>query len=535
MRLVTASEMREMDNLTINKIGVPGIVLMEHAARGASRIFLDHFNPSSSSRMVILCGKGNNGGDGLAMARHLTLSGLKVTVILLARESDISGDALTNLTIIKRMGGINIIEASTSSDFVNCRPYIEGCDYIIDGIFGTGLKSDVKGIYKEAIQAINSSKKHVMSIDIPSGLNSDNGRVMVEAVRADLTVTFGFPKLGQMIFPGAGLVGHLICVDIGIPESVAVMVEPKCHMSEPGDFNYLLRESARDIHKGDRGHLLVLAGSTGKTGAAAMTALGALRAGAGLVTLGIPEGLNNILEVKLTEAMTAPLPETKEGSLSLEAKDHIFRLAQGKSAIAIGPGLSTNPETILLIREIITACDLPMVIDADGLNALAEAPGILEKLDRKKILTPHPGEMGRLMGVQGHDIQIDRTGAAIRFIEKYKCCLVLKGARTIITESADRIYLNPTGNPALSSGGSGDILTGIISGLLARGMPVIKATTAGVYLHGLAGDIMAEKMGEAGVLAGDLLEVIPGIMESLRTGQRPLKKTAPLLDYYSLP
>jgi hydroxyethylthiazole kinase-like uncharacterized protein yjeF len=532
MRIVTASEMRDMDRLTIEKIGIPGIVLMENAAHGAGRVFLEHFSPASGSRVVIMCGKGNNGGDGLAMARHLSHSGLKVIVVLLANASQVTGDALINLGIIKRMGVVEVIEAPTPAEYNGCQACIEGCDYIIDAIFGTGINSDVEGIYRQAIQAINSSGKQVMAIDIPSGLNSDNGRIMGVAIKADLTATFGFPKLGQMIFPGAGLVGRLACIDIGIPAAVADMIQSRFVIAEPEVFNSLFREGKRDSHKGDRGHLLILAGSTGKTGAAAMTALGALRAGAGLVTLGIPASLNNILEVKLTEAMTVPLPETAEGTLSIKAKEGILRLAEGKSAIAVGPGLSTNPETTALIREIVTGCDLPMVIDADGLNALAEKPGILEKLDGKKILTPHPGEMARLTGVNGNDIQVDRIKAATAFIKRYKCCLVLKGARTVITETEGRIYLNPTGNPALSSGGSGDVLTGVISGLLTRGMPVINAATAGVYLHGLAGDLLAEEMGQAGVIAGDLLDVIPGLMKSLRTGEWPLKKTPRFMDRY---
>jgi NAD(P)H-hydrate epimerase len=529
MRIVTASEIREMDRLTIEKIGLPGILLMENAARGAVRMFFEHFSPAPGSQVAVICGKGNNGGDGFAVARRLMQAGLRPAIILLAPSSQVKGDALANLDIIKRMGGIEVAEAPTASQFAGFRPHIERCAYIIDAIFGTGLNSEVEGVGREAIEAINSSGKPVMSIDIPSGLNSDNGLIMGVAVRADLTVTFQFPKLGQVIFPGAGMVGRLVCVDIGIPDAAAGMVESRHFTTEPDDFRNLLYEIKRDSHKGDRGHLLVLAGSTGKTGAAAMTALSALRAGAGLVTVGIPASLNNIMEVKLTEAMTAPLPETAEGTLSIKAKDEIWRLMKGKTAVAIGPGLSVNPETTALVREIAAGCDLPMVIDADGLNALADEPGVLEKLDTGKILTPHPGEMGRLTGMKGSDIQLDRTGTASRFAERYKCCLVLKGARTLIAGSTDRTYINPTGNPALSSGGSGDVLTGIISGLLTRGMPVVNAATAGVYLHGLAGDLLAEKMGETGVLAGDLPDVIPGLMESIRRGEWPLKKTPTLI------
>jgi ADP-dependent NAD(P)H-hydrate dehydratase / NAD(P)H-hydrate epimerase len=518
MRLVTASEMKDMDRLAMDRIGIQGVVLMENAAGGACRVFLEHFNPGRGSLVVVFCGKGNNGGDGFAMARRLSGAGLKVIVICLAPVSQLAGDALINFEIVERLG-IAVIQAATPPELTACAGHLRECDYIIDGILGTGLNSDVKGIYLDAIQMINASGKKVMSIDIPSGLNADNGRIMGAAVRADLTVTFGYPKLGQVLFPGADLAGKLEVIDIGIPEMVSHMVKSRHILTEPDDFIDLLREEKRDAHKGDRGHLLVLAGSTGKTGAAAMTALGALRAGAGLVTVCMPSSLNRILEVKLTEAMTEPLPETTEGTLSIRAKDRILSLAENKSAIVIGPGLSTHPETTRLVRELAVECDLPMVIDADGLNALAEEPGILNRLNGQKILTPHPGEMGRLTGLKGSDIQLDRLGAAVRFIEQHKCCLVLKGARTVIAAPGEKTYINPTGNPALASGGSGDVLTGIIAGLLTRGAPVIKAAVAGAYLHGLAADLLAEKMGEKGVLASELPDVIPGLMESLRKKQ----------------
>lgn len=521
MRLTTASEIREMDRMTIEEIGIPGIVLMENAARGAGRVFLEHFNPSPGSRVLVICGKGNNGGDGFAMARHLSLYGLKVVVVLLAEASRVSGDALINLDIIRRMGGIEVIEAPAAAELKEALGHIERCAFIIDAIFGTGLNSDVKGIYRDAIKAINSSGRQVMSVDMPSGINSDDGRVMGVAVRADLTVTFGFAKPGLVVFPGAGLSGRVVCVDIGIPHAVADMVGSRHYISGPDAFTHLFKEERPDTHKGDRGHLLILAGSTGKTGAAAMTAMGALRTGAGLVTLGIPAGLNSILEVKLTEAMTVPLPETAEGSLSQEAGDEILSLAKGKTAIAIGPGLSTNPETTALVRKIVTECDLPMIIDADGLNALAEEPAMLERLDERKILTPHPGEMARLTGLKGADVQVDRIGTVARFVEGCRSCLVLKGARTVISGSQDKMYINPTGGPALSSGGSGDVLTGIISGLLTRGMPVMEAALAGVYIHGLAGDLLAGERGKTGVIAGDLLNVIPRLMESLKSKELP--------------
>jgi hydroxyethylthiazole kinase-like uncharacterized protein yjeF len=531
MRLVKTAEMREMDRLTIHKMGIPGAVLMENAARGSARIFLEHFDPSPGSCAAVICGPGNNGGDGYAMARYLSHAGMRIIVIVLAKAARITGDALTNVKIIKRMK-MDIREAPGPAEWRKTRGCLADCDYIIDGILGTGLNSDVSGYYSRVIREVNSSGKPVMSIDIPSGLNADTGKVMGAAIRADLTVTFGFPKLGQMLFPGADLVGRLARIDIGIPYMVAEMVTGQCSMLEPDDFVGLLRDKRRDIHKGDRGHLFILAGSTGKTGAATLAAMGALRAGAGLVTLGIPGSLNSILEAKLTEAMTVPLPETGEGTLSLKAKGEIFRLLEGKDALAIGPGLSTNPETSALVKEIVAGCGLPMVIDADGLNALAGDRRAMKALDDRKILTPHPGEMGRLMGLNAAEVQDDRVGAASVFSKTRGCYLVLKGARTLIAGPGGEVYLNPTGNPALSSGGAGDVLTGLISGLLARGWPMIGAANAGVYLHGLAADLLAEDMGGAGVLAGDLPDIIPGLMDALSRNEWPLEGLPPHFDLY---
>ncbi len=531
MRIVRAAEIKEMDRMTIHEIGIPGAVLMENAARGAARTFLEHFDPPERSGVLVICGPGNNGGDGYVAARYLSQAGLQVKVIVTGESRKISGEALSNLQIIRRMG-MDIREAPDPDGWKKVRRYLKECDYVIDAILGTGLNSPVRGYYGQVIKEINRASKPVMAIDIPSGLNADTGMVMGAAVRADLTVTFGYPKLGQVLFPGVDMVGRLVRIDIGIPDMVSARVRSQCRILEPDDFSGLFYEGERDIHKGARGHLLLLAGSTGKTGAAALAALGALRAGAGLVTLGVPKGLNSILEAKLTEAMTVTLPETPEGTLSLEAEAEIFRLMEGKSAVALGPGLSQNPQTSELVRKIVKGCGLPMVIDADGLNALAMDKGSMEGLGREKILTPHPGEMGRLAGLKANEVQGDRVGIASRFAREHGCCLVLKGARTVIAEPDGGISLNPTGNPALSSGGSGDVLTGLISGFLARGWDSASAASAGVYLHGLAADLLAEDMGQAGVLAGELTDVVPGIMDALARREWPLEGTPPYADLY---
>ena len=529
MRLVTASEMREMDTMTINEAGIPGVVLMENAARSASKVFLNHFNPPDGSSIVILCGKGNNGGDGYVMARHLHEKGMDVSVMITGEKSSISGDALINLRIIEKLG-LKISEITDDDTLQYASDIILRCSYIIDGLLGTGLNSPVRGIYKKLIENVNQSGKPVMSIDIPSGLNADTGSKMGTAVKAHLTVTFGFPKPGQLVYPGAELVGRLVNIDIGIPGKIYDRFKMSHRLIEREDFIPDICREKRDVHKGSRGHLLILAGSTGKTGAATLTAMGALRAGAGLVTVGVPESLNPILECKLTEAMTVPLAETDEGTLSLAAEDGIYRLLSGKTALAIGPGLSTNAETVELVCRIIKKCELPMVIDADALNALSMTPGSLGLLDEKKILTPHPGEMGRLINREIREIQSDRLKTSCEFAKKWNCNLVLKGARTIIADPAGTLYINPTGNPALATGGTGDILTGIISGFLAAGLSEGKAMEAGVYLHGLAADYFAEQNGETGLIASDLIDIFPFLMNSIISGVEPLENANLISD-----
>jgi hydroxyethylthiazole kinase-like uncharacterized protein yjeF len=531
MRLVKASEMKEMDRLTIEEIGIPGVVLMENAATGATRVFLAHFAPPLTSRVLILCGPGNNGGDGYVMARVLSEAGLKVAVLVLAEFSRIAGDALVNLQILRQMG-LEILEVPSEGQWKKQRRLLKDCDFIIDGLLGTGLNSPVRGFYARVIKDINSANKPVTAIDIPSGLNADTGQIMGAAVQADLTVTFGFPKIGQVVFPGAGLVGRLVRTDIGIPHTVAERIPSKYRLIEARDFHHLFASEKPDIHKGNRGHLLVLAGSTGKTGAATLTSLGALRAGAGLVTLGIPKSLNPILENKLTEAMTFPLPETAESSLSLEAEKEIFKLMEGKTAVAIGPGLSTHDETSSLVRRIVARCPLPMVIDADGLNALSPDLEAMTKCRGRAVLTPHPGEMARLASITNSEVQADRIGTAEAFAQKHGCCLVLKGARTVIAEPVGQIHINPTGNPALSSGGSGDVLTGLIGGFLAKGWPPAKAAVAGVYLHGLAADRLSEEMGQSGILAGELLDVVPRLFSALARAEWPLQQPPMEKDFY---
>jgi ADP-dependent NAD(P)H-hydrate dehydratase / NAD(P)H-hydrate epimerase len=531
MRLVKASEMQEMDRFTIEEVGISGAVLMENAARGATRVFLEHFEPPRNSRVLFLCGRGNNGGDGYVMARYLYQRAFGVSVLVLSELKKLAGDALNNLRIIERMG-LDVKEVADPEAWAACRGFLEKADFIVDAILGTGLKSTVRGFYRQVIDDVNASSRPVMAMDIPSGLHADSGAVMGAAVRADLTATFGFPKLGQMLFPGAGLVGRLVRIDIGIPGAASDRIPERHRLIEAQDIRDALPVEEPDVHKGTRGHLLVIAGSPGKTGAAALASLAALRAGAGLVTLGVPRSLNPIFECKLTEAMTYPLPETGAGTLSREAEEEIFQLLPGKSAMVVGPGLSTHENTVLLVRRLVSRCPVPIVIDADGLNALAGDLAPLHTQQGRAILTPHPGEMARLAGLRNSEVQADRVGLASRFAQDHRCHLVLKGARTIIALPDGRIHVNPTGNSALASGGSGDVLTGLLGGILARGLSLEKAAICGVYLHGLSADLLAEEIGKAGVLAGDLIEMIPSLMAAFSAGKWPLESAPPEKDFY---
>jgi NAD(P)H-hydrate epimerase len=352
-------------------------------------------------------------------------------------------------------------------------------------------------------------------VDIPSGIDASSGKVLGTAIRAILTVTFGLPKIGLMIHPGCAHTGKLEIVDISIPNYLVEEENIRVHLVERVDVARILKPRSPDAHKGHHGHLLVLAGSPGKTGAAAMASQAALRAGAGLITLGIPSSLNAVMEAKLTEVMTEPLPESTAGSMSMESWPKIQGLLEGKKAVALGPGISTNPETKDLIHRIIISSSAPLVIDADGITALAEDCALLKKATAPMILTPHPGEMARLLEASVQEVQDDRIGVAQGFAVKHGIYLVLKGAQTVIAEPDGDLYINSTGNSGLASGGTGDVLTGMIAGFVSQGYSLGEASRLGVYLHGYIADSIAAEQGEIGLTATDLLARIPVTLKTV--------------------
>jgi len=507
VKVVTAHTMQTIDQQAIDEYGVPGLILMENAGRKCVDEIITLFGTTDGCRAVILAGKGNNGGDGYVIARLLWEQGWKVTVFILAEQEQISGDAAANL-------------ARLPAAMVNFCPHegqltslheesINQADLLVDALLGTGLRNDVSGVYLEAITLINGTGRMILSVDIPSGIHGTTGRVLGSAVMADLTVTFGFAKLGHVLYPGAEHTGKLVVADIGIPDKL-IENAPGYDFLNSDRIATLLHRRDRRAHKGNFGHCLIIAGSTGKTGAAALAANSAVRAGSGLVTLAVAESLNHILEVKTTEAMTVPLPDSGSGYLTNNAFPTIEKLLGTRDAIAIGPGMDHRPGTVALVHKLIETITTPLVIDADGLNALAEDLTVLRrKKSASVILTPHPGEMSRLLGTSVPDVEAIRFSVTQEFASDYGVYLVLKGARTIIASPTGTAAINGSGNPGMASGGMGDVLTGILVSLLGQGYNTWDACRLGVFLHGYAADMVAQDKGEIGLNATDVQEKLP--------------------------
>ncbi len=493
--------MRQLDQQTIEEIGVPSTVLMENAGRTTYQILRQEF-PDLDDPVVVLAGRGNNGGDGFVVARYLANAGFEVIVLLLAEKSELTGDAKINLDILAQLS-VPVREITTEAALLDQIPLLEDASLLVDALLGTGLSSDVKGLFRSAITLMNDTPAPVLAVDIPSGLSADSGQPQGVAVLADVTVTYGWPKLGQILNPGRELVGRLWQVDISIPPSLANLSQ--IELATAASLRHLLPHRFADSHKGDFGHLLVIAGSVGKTGAAALAGEAALRVGTGLVTVGGPASLNPILEIKLTEAMTLPLAEP-EGvqALGPRALEEIAAALPGKTALAIGPGLGTHPQTIQLVRQLVRRSTLPLVLDADGLNAIAHDLESVADAAAPVILT-----------------QANRLLAALELAERAQAIVVLKGAQTIVANPEGRLMINSTGNPALAQGGTGDVLTGMIGGFLAQKVDPFDAACLGVFLHGLAADLRAAVQGPCGMLAGELLEDLPEVIQAFASGSIP--------------
>ena len=514
MRAVTAEEMAAMDRTAIEVVGIPGVVLMENAGRGATEVMWRYFPDLGGKRVAVLAGGGNNGGDGFVIARHLWQQGVELDVYCLKNKEDYRGDARVNLEIIERLG-LPVEEFTDSGSIERLKENLKKADLLVDGILGTGLSAQVRGFYKEVINLVNQLGRPVLAVDLPSGLSASSGLPLGTCIRASVTATFGLPKVGQLVTPGCSYVGHLEVVDIGLPRSVTETPDPPRVWLEAGDLAPLVRPRHIDSHKGSFGHVLVVGGSVGKTGAGAMAGLGAARAGAGLVTLAVPISLHGLMEAKLTEVMTEPLPETADQTVAAAAVPRLQALLEGKQALALGPGMSIHNETVQVVLKLIEYSPCPIVLDADGVNGLVDNLEVLGGARAPVILTPHPGEMGRLLKSSAGEVQNNRLFLAESFSKQYGVTLVLKGARSIISGPEGRLAINSSGNPGLASGGTGDVLTGLIAGFLAQGLSPFEAACLGVFCHGKAADRLSLRCGDRGMLATDLLREIPVVLKTL--------------------
>ncbi len=511
MRLATAAEMRALDRRAIEDYGLPGVVLMENAGRATFAAIRRWQGGRLAGRgVLVLVGPGNNGGDGLVIARYLSQAGCRVEIVLLARPADLRGEAASNWLIVKRLA-LPVRELTHEGQVDEALAGLTRVDFVVDALFGTGLARPISGPFAAVIERINQAGRPVVAVDMPSGLDSDSGRVLGGCLRAELTVTFTLAKRGQVVTPGRGHVGRLEVVDIGIPEAAVRESGIKAELLDLAAAARCLPPRPADGHKGTFGHLLVVGGSPGKTGAALLAAHGALRSGAGLVTLGVAQGLNAIFEANLLEAMTVSL--ASEHCLGLDDLPALLAALAGKNALVLGPGLGLEEGTAALVARLYQELALPAVIDADALNCLARklpaAPG-----GAGRVLTPHPGEMARLTGLTVTEVQADRLKVAATLAREQRVVVLLKGAGTVIAAPDGRLAVNPTGNASLASGGMGDVLAGVIGALLAQGLEPFAAACLGAFAHGLAADRRAGN-GRGGLLASELAAELPAAFQEI--------------------
>ena len=524
MRILSSGQMSWVDRETTSRYGLPSLLLMENAGSGVVREMERHFAGLQGSRVLVVCGKGNNGGDGLVVARHLHLGGVSTQVVLMARPESLKGDAGTNLEVAQKMGvPIEwIVEEGDWSDRLQSRLDPARADILVDALLGTGVRLPLTGFMAEVVECLRRFRR-VVAIDLPSGLDCDslgNSPGDVSAPVSELTVTFTAPKPAHVFAPAARFSGKWVVVPIGSPPELVRESGSRLHQVIRAEAATTLQAFAREpeAHKGHFGHVLAVAGSTGKTGAAAMTAQAALACGAGLVTLAVPAPCQPVVAGQLLEVMTEPLAATPEGTFSTKAFDYsrVESLLQGKTVIALGPGLGRESETVQFVRRFVEECPLPVVLDADGINACQGSLELLERKEEILVLTPHPGEFARLLGISTRELQENRIELARDFAMGRGLYLVLKGHQTLLASPSGQVYLNSSGNPAMAKGGSGDVLTGIVAGLMAQwySMPATRnrrgiddlesVITLAVFVHGLAGDLAQEIRGDQSVMASDL-------------------------------
>ncbi len=517
--LATAEQMQQCDSSAIKKYSLPGIVLMENAGRAFVDVLLQQIPSSADSpSFIVICGKGNNGGDGFVIARHLANRGYKVHVALLAKRREVKGDAKANLDILLKIIASKQMPL-TFEEVLKAKQLsgLKASHVIVDAIFGTGFSGEVKGVYRDAIKWINSQRAFIASVDIPSGVNATTGIVENIAVKARLTVTMGLAKIGHYVGAGRDHSGKVRIVEIGIPGFIFQQAKISTLRVELSDVRNSLPQRPLTAHKYSVGKVLVIAGSRNLTGAPLMTASAAMRAGAGAVILAVPKSIHLTLARKATEVMFIPLAETEEGTISMQAVEELNKKIQWADVVALGPGLSQNVETRKLVHHLVENIDKPLILDADGLGMMAYNISLLRKRKYETIITPHVGELRLLTKLNSEDIEQQRVDIARTQATALNSIVVLKGAPTATATPDGNVFLNSTGNPGMATAGSGDVLTGIIASLRAQGAKADVAAYAGVYLHGLAGDVAAKKFGSRSIMAMDILDCIPDALRLIET------------------
>lgn len=500
VKIVNATEMRNIDRRATERFGIPAIVLMENAAIAVLDALFSHY--PECERVAIFCGIGQNGGDGFAIARHLENRGVVPIVIVVGDTAAITGDARTNFEICERLS-IPLFAIGSAEDVDTVLAHAAEADVLVDAIFGTGLNRAPEGIQAEVIRGIAELRIPVIAVDLPSGANASSGQPFEPCVQAEVTVAFAAPKLCHIFEPAALYCGEVIVADISIPD-VAIEQEPvTLALTTPDDVLPLIAPRLSDTHKGSYGHAAIFAGSPGRSGAAVMAARAAIRSGAGLVSV-------------FTDAETAKLVHVSSiESMTYSGGDHAAFLA-GKSAVLIGPGLADDEHLYEAVRELLATIELPLIVDASALNAFGGRPSELNPRTLPRVLTPHPGELARILETTAAEINAHRIDAVRHAARATSCVVVLKGHQTLVAEPDGHVFVNPTGNPGMASGGMGDVLSGIVVALLARGADPLDAARAAVYLHGLAGDLVAESLGDTGLAAMDVAEQIPHAIRRLR-------------------
>ena len=525
MRILNADQMREADRRTIQDIGLASLVLMENAGRQVVAAIESLYPDLADRRVAIVCGKGNNGGDGFVVARTLHQRGVEVSVFVIGKVTEIKGDARINLEILGRIGQ-TVVEVADETAWELHGMEITGHDLIIDAMFGIGLSAPLTGFYETVVADLNEGGVPIVSIDMPSGMSADTSDLIGDAIDATVTVTLGAPKLPLVLPPAESKSGEVVVADIGIPADIFDQLEgPHIELLTREQMRPLIPARAVDAHKGDYGHVVVVAGSMGKAGAAVLCAHGAMRSGAGLVTVASPRSCQPTIAAHGVEYMTEGLDETPDGTVHFSAVSAVLGI--DADVIVAGPGLGRGEGVTTFIRELIDKYDGPLVLDADALNALADEPSLLVGREgRDLIITPHPGEMARLVGCSVEDLQADRIGIATDFAKRHQLYVVLKGYRTLVVTPDEKVFVNPTGCAGMATGGTGDVLAGMLAAWLGQLLDAEAACRLAVYLHGSAGELADADHGEVSMTAGDLVEHIGDAVLELTARRRVVTKAA---------